>query len=49
MVEMTTRNVPEPALGFGARIALIVSEAGGFDLQLDRDPTSSEPVDLTGE
>lgn len=33
-------------IGFGTRIALIASDAGGFELDLERDKSSSEPPDF---
>lgn len=34
-------------IGFGTRLALLSAEAGGFDLDLERDPASSDPIDLS--
>lgn len=34
-------------IGFGTRVVRLADEAGGFDLDIRRDPTASEPVDLT--
>ena len=33
-------------IGFGTRLARIASDAGGFDLDIQRDETSSEPIDF---
>lgn len=35
-------------IGFGTRLALLAAEADGFDeLDLERDPASSDPIDLS--
>ena len=37
---------PRVDIGFGARIALISAEVGGFDLDIERDRYASEPIEL---
>lgn len=34
-------------IGFGSRIVQYAAEAGGFDLDVERDRSASEPVDLS--
>lgn len=34
-------------IGFGSRIVQYAAEVGGFDLDIERDRSESEPVDLS--
>lgn len=34
-------------IGFGSRIVELAGGAGGFDLDVDREKTASEPIDLS--
>lgn len=36
-----------PEEGLGTRIAQIAAEAGGFDLEIDRSPVSTDPIDFS--
>lgn len=45
ILDEAVRTTSRP--GFGTRIARLADEAGGFDLEIERDPTASDPVDLT--
>ena len=37
---------PRVDFGFGSQIVQIAAEVGGFDLDLERDPTVSEPIEF---
>lgn len=34
-------------IGFGTRLVQLAEEAGGYDLDIERDQTASDPIDLT--